>query len=162
MATKKSKSPGNLILGQTREYWINAGKQFEWPIDFELECINVPEAEIEIASDNLMVTHFRNHGWHIQSAIGEVEKKKVYVAPISNGQPIFKPVNHVAPELEVKSQFQCGQMFKILSSECELKITNLEHKKVHLQYTNRPGKTPLLTSEENLLTILRRGQWVRI
>jgi len=59
MATKNSKSPGNLIQGQTREYWVNAAKQFIWPIDFTDLQILVPEKDLQLANDDLMVCHFR-------------------------------------------------------------------------------------------------------
>lgn len=153
----KSKVKGNLINGQTREYWVNAAKQFVWPIDFDMVHISVPESEIELAKDNLMVQHFTNNGWHIQSAIS-VDKTKPFVAPVSS-HPIFIPVKKevIIPE----TLYKLNQSFRIVSSDCELKITHIEKGKIHLKYTNR-DKHDLLTSEENLTKSIKRGTFLQL
>lgn len=152
MATKSTKSVGN-------GYWINAAKQFEWPIDFEDKVILVPESELSLAEDNLMVAHFRNNGWHIQLSI-DVIKTKPFVAPVSGGRPIFKTANKVVAEVE-QSQYTVGNTFRVLSTGCELQIMNLEKGKVHLKYTNR-DKHNLLLSEDGLTNVLHRQLWEAI
>lgn len=162
MATKNIKSAGSAhqFAGQTKSYWENAAKQFIWPIDFTDLQILVPEKDLELAAGNLMVTHFRAAGWHIQSAI--VEYTKPFVAPTSNGAPIFKPIPGKVTPGNTASEFTIGQQVKVISSECELEVTHLEKGKVHLAYTNRPRKPPLLVSEEQLKKALSFGTWVRI
>lgn len=140
------------------EYWLNAAKQFPWPINLQDRIINVPHNELEVAEQDLMVEHFRNNGWHVQSCI-EVVHTEPFIAPTSNG-PIFKPLKPKEPETE--SKYHLNDKFLIKSSECELKIIRLEKGKVQFHYTNRPGKVDLLSSEENLDGVLRKGYWVKI
>lgn len=154
MATTRTKSVGN-ILGQSRDYWVNAAKQFVWPIDFEQVAILIPEKDLPIAADDLMVKHFRSNGWHIQSAI-EVEYTKPFTKPVSTGKPIFYQ-KHV--EEKAASKYTLGKKFRIRSSDCELEITHIEHGKIHLHYTNRPHKADLLTSEEHLDKAVRNEYW---
>lgn len=155
MATKNTKSAGNLILGQTERYWINAAKQFIWPIDLKDKIIQVPEPELSKANDDLMVSHFRSHGWHIQSCIS-VEYTKPFIAPESNGKPIFKPVKEAEPIKETK--YKINQEFTIQSSDCRVKIVRIEKGKIQFKYLNR-NKPDLLSSEENLDAVLRKGYW---
>lgn len=148
MATKSTKSVGN-------EYWLNAAKQFPWPIDLQERVINVPHNELEAAEQDLMVEHFRNNGWHIQSCI-EVIHTKPFVKPVPNG-PIFKPVKIVEPIKDTK--YHLNDAFKIKSSDCELKIVRIEKGKIQFHYLNRPHKPDLLSSEEALDRALRMKYW---
>lgn len=155
MATKRIKSVGNL------SYWQNAAKQIEWPVDFEEKHISVPESELQYASEHLMVQHFCNNGFHIQSCIGDIPRTTVYVAPVSD-KPIFRPIaKSVAPEAVVRP-YQQGNKFRIKSTNCELEITHIESGKVHFVYTNRPHKAPLLNSIESLDKVLKMEVWERI
>lgn len=155
MATKNTKSAGN------NNYWLNAAKQFVWPIDEKEKTILVPQSELELAEQDLMVLHFRNNGWHIQSVIGEVEKKRVFSTDgLKSDKPIFKPVKKEVKEVKL-SRFTINNRFKITSTECELKITHIEQGKIHLHYTNK-NKPDLITSEENLNKVLRMGVWVEL
>jgi len=156
MAQKNTKSVGK-ILGQSREYWTNAAKQFIWPIDFNGLHICVPEKDLQLAEGDLMVSHFRANGWHIQSGM-DVEYTKPYVAPENKG-PMFKPLKQDTEQLS--TSFKLNQQFRIKSSDCELKIIHIERGKIHLKYTNR-NKHDLLTSEENLNKSLRMGYWIEI
>lgn len=158
MATKLTKSAGK-ILGQSSEYWINAAKQFVWPIDFSELQILVPESDLNLAEQDLMVSHFRVNGWHIQSSI-DVKYTSPYIAPIGNGKPMFagKPKEEASVK---KSLCSVGDKFMVKSSDCKLEVTHVESGKVHFKYTNR-NKAPLLSSEENLKTVLNRGQWIKI
>lgn len=153
MATKNTKLAGN-IAGQSRQYWINAAKQFIWPIDFNDLQILVPEKDLELANDNLMVSHFRAHGWHVQSSIIS-EYTDVYKKPEFGTKfpVIVKP-----GEEPKKTLYNIGDKFRVKSTECELKITHLEKGKVHLKYLNRT-KHDIISSEENLSAVLRREQW---
>lgn len=152
MAQKNIKLVGN--TGQSKEYWQNAAKQFIWPINFDELHILVPEKDLILAEDNLMVQHFRANGWHIQPVI-DVQYTKPYVAPENKG-PMFKAFKQ--EEKQEESKFKCEQRFKVISSDCELKIVRLEKGKVQLHYTNR-NKPDLLTSEENLIRALNIGTW---
>ena len=138
-------------------YWINAAKQFPWPIDLSERTIQVPHDELDAAEQDLMVEHFRNNGWHIQTCI-EVVHTKPFVKPVSSG-PMFKPVKIVEPVKDTK--YKLEQRFKVLSSECELKIVRIEKGKIQFKYLNR-NKPDLLSSEENLDNVLRKGYWVGI
>jgi len=159
MATKNTKSVGSLIKGQSREYWVNAAKQFIWPIDFTDFQILVPEKDLELANNNLMVSHFRAAGWHIQSAIS-VEYTKPYVAPESNGNPIFKPIKKEEPVTE--TAFKLNDKFRVVSTGCELAICLFDKQKIHLKYLNRPNKHNIISSEENLSRTLKMGTWIKL
>lgn len=155
MATKHTK-----LVGKTdRDYFTHAAKQFRWPIDHDEKSILVPENELDEAGRNLMVEHFRNRGWHIQSVIpGSIEYTRPYEKPVF--KTAFKPDAVEVTESPKESQYRIHDKFKIASSECELKITHIERGKIHFEYTNRPGKPPLLTSEENLNRALKMGYWI--
>lgn len=155
MATKNIKSVGN-ILGQSKEYWMNAAKQFVWPIDFEQLHISVPHKDINIAENDLMVTHFRANGWHIQSAI-TVDYTKPFIAPVSD-KPIFKPMDKKA---EPEPEFKYNQKFKIKSTDCELTIKEIDKKSIILAYTNR-GKSDITTTPDNLAKSIRMGVWIKL
>lgn len=109
------------------------------------------------AEQNLMVQHFRNNGFHIQSCI-EVVHNKPYIAPVQD-KPIFKPIKQ-AP-VEETTPFKCEQKFLICSSECEVKIIRIEKGKIQMKYLNR-NKPDLLSSVENLQKALRMGYWREI
>jgi len=147
--TKSSSYPG-------KSYFENAAKQFEWPINFEDKTILVPESELSKAEDNLMVAHFRSHGWHIQSCI-DVIKTKPFIAPVLNGS-MFKPLK---PMEEKEQLFKLNDKFKILSTECLVQIFHMEKGKIHMRYLNR-NKPNLLSSEENLSAMLRRKLWEKV
>lgn len=158
MAQKNTKLAGKsqvLILGQTKEYWLNASKQFIWPIDFTDLQILVPEKDLELAAANLMVSHFRANGWHVQSAI--VVYTKPFIAPVSD-KPIFKPIKVIEQK---EGEFKYNQAFKIKSTECELKIISIDKKSIILSYTNRI-KTDIVTTPENLSKSVRMGVWLVI
>lgn len=153
MATKNTKSVGD-IAGQTKQYWLNASKQFVWPIDFEDLQILVPEKDLELAADNLMVSHFRSNGWHIQSVIS-VSYTKPFAAPVSD-KPIFTPTKVIEQK---ESEFKFNQAFKIKSTECELKIISIDKKTIILKYTNRQ-KADITTTPENLSKSIRMGTFL--
>lgn len=134
-------------------YWLNAAKQIEWPIDLKERHISVPESELYAAKDNLMVQHFVNNGWHIQSSI-EVVKNRVFVAPVSD-KPIFKPLKVVEV---TEPKYKNGTKYLIKSTECIVQIVRLEKGKVQFHYLNR-NKPDLLSSEENLDRVLRMQTW---
>lgn len=157
MAQKNTKLVGN-ILGQSRQYWETASKQFVWPIDFIDLQILVPEKDLSLAGNDLMVTHFRAAGWHIQSVMS-VAYTKPFVAPENKG-PIFIPIKKEIVEKE--TEFKLSQKFKVLSTECELQIFHIEKGKIHLKYLNRPAKHDIISSEENLLRVLRLNSWIRL
>jgi len=153
---KKSKKTDTKSTGSVgNEYWINAAKQIVWPIDLKERHISVPQAELTQAQDNLMVQHFCNNGWYIQSCI-EVVKTKPFIAPITD-RPIFKPIKIVE---EKETLFKLEDKFKVLSTECELKIVHLEKGKLHLKYLNR-NKPNIISSEENLSNMLKRKLWIK-
>jgi len=156
MAQKNTKSVGN-ILGQSKEYWINAAKQMIWPIDFEHKHILVPEKDLELAADNLMASHFRAHGWHIQSAI--VEYNKPYVAPVSD-KPIFKPIKTEVIDTR-EPEFKFNQVLKIASTGTELKIVSIDKKSIELKYIGL-DKPNITTTPENLSRSVRMGSWLKI
>lgn len=148
----------NNILGQTKDYWINAAKQFVWPIDFEQLHISVPEKDLQLASDNLMVSHFKANGWHIQSAIA-VEYTKPFIAPVSD-KPIFKPYKKEIVDL-TEPEFKFNQMLKIASTGTEVKIVSIDKKSIELKYIglDRPNIT---TTPENLSRSVKMGVWIKL
>lgn len=146
----------NIVAGQSRQYWINAAKQFKWPIDFNDLQILVPECDLQQAEDDLMVKHFRNAGWHIQIAI--VEYTKPFIAPVSN-KPIFRPFKPI--EQQPETEFKFNQKFLIQSTECELVISEISKKGIVLKYTNR-NKGNINTTAENLQRQLKFGTWIKI
>lgn len=150
MATKNTELVGN----QTKQYWINAAKQFIWPIDFTYLQILVPEKDLELANDNLMVSHFRAHGWHVQSSIIS-EYTNVYKKPDFGTK---FPVIDKPGEEPKKQLYNIGDKYRVRSTECELQIYHMEKCKVHLKYLNR-NKPNIISSEENLTAVLRREQW---
>lgn len=156
MATKSTKSAGK-ILGQTKEYWINAAKQFIWPIDFTELQILVPEKDWKLAEDNLMVAHFRAHGWHVQTVIS-VEYTKPYVAPVSD-KPMFKPIEKDVVKLE--PEFKFNQVLKIASTGTELKIVSIDKKSIELKYIGI-DKPNIFTTPDNLSQSIRRGVWLKM
>lgn len=149
--TKSTKSPGN-------EYWINAAKQFAWPINHENKTILVPEIELKYAMDDLMVQHFRNNGWHIQSCISVIHTK-VFVKPLTPG-PIFR--GDIKPQkVEVEAEFKCDQKFKIASTGVRVMICEITKKSIVLQYMDTK-KDDIITTSENLGRSVRMGVFVRI
>lgn len=163
MATKPTKLAGKSTtkyLGNTahtKEYWMNAAKQIVWPVDYDEQHISVPYLELEMAKDNLIVQHFCNNGFHIQSAIS-VEKTIPFVAPVTPG-PIFRGV--VIQEEKPKTLYQTGEKFKVRSTECELEIVHQEKGKIHFKYLNR-NKPDIISSEEQLTKVIRWQQWSKI
>lgn len=155
MATKNTKSAGK-VLGQSKEYWIAASKQFIWPIDFIELHISVPHKDLHLAQDNLMIQHFKAHGWHIQSAI-VVEYTKPFIAPVSD-KPMFT-VPKVVEEKE--AEFRFNQKFQIKSTGCELRISSIDKKSITLEYTNRV-KPEIVTNPDNLAKSIRMGAWLKI
>jgi hypothetical protein len=132
------------------EYWINAGKQIEWPIDLRERHISVPEIDLQRAKDNLMVQHFINNGFFIQLCIGEVSKK-----------PIFDPVITLKQKPIERSEFAIRDRFRIKSTHCELEIAFLEGKKITLHYINRI-KPDITSNVDNLRKVLLMEVWERI
>lgn len=157
MATKNTKLVGN-ILGQSKEYWINAAKQFIWPIDFTELQILIPEKDWQLADDNLMVAHFRAHGWHVQTVIS-VEYTKPYIAPVSD-KPIFKPVKTEISDSK-EPEFKFNQVLKIASTGTELKIVSIDKKSIELKYIG-VDKPNIFTTPENLSQSVRRGIWLKV
>lgn len=145
-----------LVGNQTQRYWLNASKQFVWPIDFTDMQILVPEKDLELAADNLMVSHFRSHGWHIQSVIA-VDYTKPFIAPVSD-KPIFIPTKIIEQK---ESEFKFNQAFRIKSTECELKIISIDKKSIILSYTNRT-KPDIITTPEHLSKSVRMGTFLII
>jgi hypothetical protein len=146
----------NTVLGQSRDYWQNAAKQFIWPIDFTDLQILVPEKDLQLAGDNLMVSHFRSHGWHVQSVI-DVNYNKPFVAPVSD-KPMFMPPKVIEQK---EGEFKFNQAFRIKSTDCELKIISIDKKTIILKYTNR-SKADIATSPENLSKSVRMGVWIKL
>lgn len=153
MAIKSIKSPGKLINGQTLQYWLNAAKQIEWPVDIDNNHISVPIDEVGKAKNNLMVQHFLNAGFFIQTCIPDA-KNIIFNPDIRLKLPLVKIVLDNA-------KFKIGDRFKVKSTECELEITYMESKKIHLKYTNR-NKHDLLSSEEMIVKNLNWNNWVAI
>lgn len=146
--TKSTSYPG-------KSYFETAAKQFCWPLNWDDKTILVPESELWLAEDHLIVAHFRSYGWHIQSCI-DVVKTIPFVAPITVG-PIFRQPPKL---LDAETKYRCGQKFKIVSTECEVQIIEVS-KKIELHYTNR-NKPDLTTNEVNLDRVLKMGLWKEI
>lgn len=150
MAIKNTKSVGKLIGGQSEQYWLNAAKQIEWPVDIGEKHISIPVNEVDKAQENLMVQHFINAGFFIQTCIPN-GKTEVFDPDIRLKLPLVKIVLDNA-------KFKIGDRFKVKSTECELEITYMESKKIHLKYTNRT-KHDLISSEDMIVKNLNWGNW---
>lgn len=152
MKTTNSKS--NLVKGQTPEYRQNAAKQIRWTVDIG-EChISVPINEVDKATENLMVQHFINAGFFIQTCIPSAPPQLIFDPEIR----LKLPAEKIAP---VGAVFKIGDRFRVKSTECELEIVVMEIKEIHLKYTNRV-KHNLLSSEDMLLKNLRWELWERV
>jgi len=150
MATKNTKLAGRLINGQTEAYWLNAAKQIPWPISLDQNHISVPTTEVYMAGQNLMVQHFVNAGFFIQTCIPDaVPENKVFDPEIRLKLPAVK----IVPDDAI---FHIGDGFEIKSTGCKVEIEAMESKKIHLRYTNR-DKHNLLSSEEMLVKNLNWG-----
>lgn len=145
-----------LVGNHTKEYWITAAKQFIWPIDFNDMQILVPENDLELAENDLMVDHFRNNGWHIQSVI-DVQYTTVYKKPEFTTK--FREV--VKVEEVKKTLYNIGEKYRVKSTDCELEITYMDKGKLHFKYLNRK-KPDIISSEEQLTKVLRWQQWIKI
>lgn len=156
MATKNIKFLGN--TGHSKEYWVEAAKQIEWPVDYDEFHISVPENDIERAKDHLMVQHFCNNGFFIQSCI-DVSKTKLFEAPTTPG-PIFRGEIKNEPD-KPKSLYNLGEQYRVKSTECELEIVHMEKGKLHFKYLNR-NKPNIISSEDQLTKVLRWQQWNKI
>lgn len=152
MKTTNSKS--SLVKGQTPEYWQNAAKQIRWPVDIG-EChISVPINEVNKATENLMVQHFINAGFFIQTCIPDGSSTAIFDPEIR----LKLPSEKIVPDNAV---FHIGDRFRVKSTECELEIGAMESKKIHLKYVNR-NKPNLLSSEDMLLKNMRWELWERV
>lgn len=140
-----------------RAYFELAAKQFAWPIDFDEKLIFVPEDDLEYAERDLMVQHFRGHGWHVQSCIS-VEYTKVFVKPITPG-PIFRGdlKRHID---EPEQVFKCNQKFKT-STDTVLQIVEITKKSITLAYIG-VKKDNVVTTAENLQKSVKMGVFVRV
>lgn len=153
MATKRTKSVGNDL-----SYWTNASKQFSWPIDYAEKLIFVPEDELQYAEDDLMVSHFRKNGWHIQSCISIIHTK-VFIKPQTPG-PIFR--GDLKPNVVEKEQsFKCNQKFQVKSTGTVLMIVEVTKKSIMLKYIDG-GKSDIPTTAENLLKSLKMGVFIML
>lgn len=138
-----------------KEYFDRAAQHFEWPIDHHHKHILVPADELDKAANNLMVLHFRSYGWHVQSVIpGSINKNKIY-------EPEFILKGVRPKEQPVETGHKEGDKFRIKSTDCELQITRIDGKKMHMSYTNR-SKSPLISGVENLDKMLNQGYWVKL
>lgn len=151
MATKNIKLVGN--TGQSAQYWTNAAKQIVWPVDLNELHISIPIDEVDKAKENLMVQHFINAGFFIQTCIPD-SRTEVFNPEIRLKMPAVK----IAPDNAV---YKPGDRFKIRSTECEMVIETTESKKIHLKYTNR-NKHNIITSEEMLNKNLSWGTWIKL
>lgn len=145
MATKIIKSVG-------KSYLENCAKMCEYPVDLKNRFISIPQDELELTKDNLMVQHLvKQHGFFIQSTIpGSIEKTKVFDPEIRLMQ---KPIQ--------KSEFSQGDEFEIQSTGCKLKISSREKDRITMNYTNR-AKPDIVTNIDQLRMVLNRGAWKRI
>jgi len=141
-----------------KSYFERAAQQIEWPVNIGEKYIDVPQDELDKAEQDLMVSHLLANGFKIQSVIpGSVIKNKVY-----DPEFILKGVIGKRKEIEIEQErFKVGDCFKIVSTSCQLEITNLEKGKIHFKYTNRM-KNSLLSSEENLVKMLNNKYWVQL
>lgn len=144
---------GKLINGQTEAYWLNAAKQIPYVVDLSANHISVPINEVDKAGVNLMVQHFVNNGFFIQTCIPDSSSEtRVFNPDIRLKMPLVKIVLDNA-------KFKIGDRFLVKSTECELEITYMESKKIHLKYLNR-NKPDLLSSEEMIIKNLNWGNWI--
>jgi hypothetical protein len=147
MATKSTKYVGN-------GYWENASKQLKWAVNIPEKYISVPETELNEAKESLMIQHFCNNGFHIQSCIPSFNENRVFDPEIRLKMASVK----IAPD---DSAYHVGDRFMVVSTYCELEITNVESKKIHLKYLNR-NKHNLLQSDDLLNHNLDFKLWKRI
>lgn len=131
-------------------YWENAAKQIRWNVDLKERHVSVPESELEEAQQNLMVQHFLNNGFHIQSCIGSVPRKSV-----------FDPEIRLRTKTRDRSEFQIDDMFEIISDGAKLQIRSFDKARIVLAYANRP-KPDITTNIERLRKVLNFKVWKRL
>jgi len=85
MATKNTKLVGDKPVS----YWENPAKQIEWRVDINEKHISIPLEETDRAKENLMVQHFINNGFFIQTCIPST-KNKVFNPEIRLKLPAVK------------------------------------------------------------------------
>lgn len=132
-----------------KSYWLNAAKQIPYPVDFDERYISIPQSQLEVAQENLMVQHFTNNGFHIQSCIE---------APVT---PVFDPAIRLASRPKTKSEFAEGDKFEVLSDGAHLCIHAREKERITLAYLNR-NKPNITTNIDQLRRVLTFNVWKRI
>lgn len=131
------------------DYWTLASKQVPWQIDIKERLIYVPEYELEAAKENLMVSHFTNSGFHIQSVIEGVRKD------------VFDPTIRLKQRPKTKSEFAEGDKFEVLSDGAHLCIHSREKERITLACLNR-NKPNITTNIDQLRRVLNFNVWKRI
>jgi len=137
------------INSRGESYWELAAKQIKWPVDLKERHISVPETELEEAQQNLMVAHFLNAGFHIQSCIA---------APCTT---VFDPAIRLRTKTRDRSEFEIDDMFEIVSDGAKLQIRELTKNRIVLSYFNRP-KPNITTNIEQLRKVLNFKVWKRL
>lgn len=136
--------------GIKNEYWINAAKQIQWPVNIPERYISVPEPELEQAQDNLMVQHFLHAGFHIQSCLADAPRTQV-----------FDPQIRLRTKTRDRSEFEVDDLFEIVSDGAKLQIRELAKNRIVLAYFNRP-KPNVTTNIEQLRKVLNFKVWKRL
>ena len=127
-----------------------AAKQIPYPVNIPEKYLSVPEPELQQAKENLMVQHFLNAGFHIQSCIGDVPRTQV-----------FDPSIRIRTKTKDRNEFEVDDMFEIVSDGAKLQIRNIQKERITLAYFNRP-KPPITTNVEQLRKVLNFKVWKRL
>lgn len=149
MSKKSTKTDTTYTNVHGNPYWELAAKQIPWPVDLMERHISVPKSELETARESLMVAHFCNNGFHIQSCI-EVPKTVV-----------FDPKVRLRTKTRDRSEFEVDDMFEVLSDGAKLQIRSLDGTRIVLAYFNRP-KPNIVTNIEQLRRVLNFKVWKRL
>lgn len=141
------------------EYFRNAEKMIPWKLTVESiteggkkredRYIDVPSAQWDEAKENLTVRHLiKEHGFVLQDCI-----------PYETRRPLeVKFKDRIVKE--VKSEWQVGQRFRVVSTGSVLEIiSNIGG--LELKYVNGE-RLPIRTNEIQVQKSLNFGAWVRI
>lgn len=133
-------------------YWIEAAKQIPYQIDLKERHISVPEGELEEAAQMLMVQHFVNNGWHVQSCIPTGVATKVF-------DPTIR-LTHAPPKPPSSVKYPVGTKFLVQSDGSKLIVAEISGTKYTLNYLNR-NKADLVLQERDIDKSVSWNLWIK-
>jgi len=152
MSIKKKKTDTKSGCSHGSAYWENAAKQIPYAVNIPERYISVPEPELEQAAQMLMVQHFTNNGFHIQSCIPDGSRTKVFDPEIRLKKAPPKPASSV--------KYPVGTKFLVQSDGSKLIVALIDGTKYTLNYLNR-NKPDLVVQEKDIDKSTSWNFWIR-